>query len=67
MDIPFEFRRVEADGTIRVPPALLVLLGLRDGTEFAVHAERGRMILKPLRLDHPAKDEGPATTPQAGT
>ena len=66
MSTPFEVSRVDADGTIRLPPALLVLLGLADGTEVAVHVEKGQVVLEPLRLDHPTKEGGPATTPQAG-
>ena len=67
MDTPFDVSRVEADGTIRLPPALLVLLGLRDGTEVAVHVKKGQVILEPLRPDHPAKERGTTTPPHAGT
>ena len=64
MDTPLEVGfdvRVSADGAVKLPPALLALLGLGDGDEFAVRVEGDRVVLARLHANHRDTESAPDT------
>ena len=66
MDTPLEVGfdvRVSPDGAIKLPPALLALLGLGDGDEFVVRMEGDRVVLERLPAHHRDTESAPDKPP----